>query len=295
LFLAHRAGVKLQVVLPTRSITGPINEHNDWEDLAYEAYDLNRDGYRRAGKLDLFNAAAVDYLSSLANELASFSVDGLLLGTDFVYEPLEVMSSSAVKYAALKLDADINPANMYKKLGKGPSGRVIQEYSDLFLKWAGLKRDRLLIDYDSIRTSARRANGSITFGLAIPVVYPLATPVVMLSLFAFDMDAYRRKDADYFLASINYRDLQEQQNLNNRQATELVTRVARAVFTAVKDGQKIIIVLPMTEQLTEKNLQFSEIEEINGLIKNVGDMGISYVIKTETELNPQFTSKLFKK
>lgn len=117
----------------------------------------------------------------------------------------------------------------------------------------------------------------------------------MLSLFAFDMDAYRRKDADYFLASINYRDLQEQQNLNNRQATELVTRVARAVFTAVKDGQKIIIVLPMAEQLTEKNLRFSEIEEINGLIKNVGDMGISYVIKTETELNPQFTSKLFKK
>jgi hypothetical protein len=46
MFLAYRAGVKLQVVLPTRSITGPINEHDDWEDLAY---DLNRDRYRRAG------------------------------------------------------------------------------------------------------------------------------------------------------------------------------------------------------------------------------------------------------
>jgi hypothetical protein len=109
------------------------------------------------------------------------------------------------------------------------------------------------------------------------------------------MDAFRRKAADYVLASINYGDLQEQQNLNNRQTTELVTRVARAVFTAVKDCQKIIIVLPMTEQLTEKNLRFSDIEEINGLIRNVGDIGISYVIKTETELNPQFTNKLFKK
>jgi hypothetical protein len=123
----------------------------------------------------------------------------------------------------------------------------------------------------TFRTSALKANGSIAFKLAIPIHYLLATPVEMLTLFASDMYAYRRKDADYFLASINYRDLQEQQNLNNRQTTELVTRVAWAVFTAVRDGQKIIIVLPMTEQLTAKSLQFSEIEEINGLIRNVGD------------------------
>jgi hypothetical protein len=83
-------------------------------------------------------------------------VDGLLLGTVFVYEPLEGMRSSALKYASLKLDIDINPANMYKKLGKGPTGMVIQEYSDLFLKWAGLKRDRLLIEPHTGRQHAER-------------------------------------------------------------------------------------------------------------------------------------------
>lgn len=291
-FLSHQAGIGLYVVLPTRTMPGPISDHDDWED---RKYDLNSDGYRRAGKLDLFNTAAVDYLASLARELASFSVDGLLLGTDLAYEPLEGMSRIAAKFASIKLDADIDPANMYKKLGKGPSGRFIQEYSDLFLKWAGLKRDRLVTVFDTIRTAARKANGSLRFGLAIPVVYPVTTPVEMLSLFAFDMDAYRRKDTDYFLASIEYRDLQEQLNLNYRQATELVTRVARSVFTAAKDGQKVIVVLPMTERLTGKYLRFSEIEEINGLIRNIGETGIGYVIKPDTELNPQFTSKLFKK
>jgi hypothetical protein len=291
-FLAHQAGVKLQVVLPTRGLTGPIIDHEDWED---RAYDLNSDGYRRANKLDLFNPEVVDYLAGLAKKISSYSVDGLLLGTDFIYEPLEGMSRAAAKFAKVKLNADIEPADMYKKLGKSPEGRFIQEYSDLFLKWAVVKRDRLLTVYDSIKTAARKANGSVTFGVAIPVVYPLATPRDMLSRLSFDLDEYRKKDADYYLVSIDYRSLQEAQNLNYRQATEMVSRVSRSVFTAAKDGRKVIIILPMTERLTAKSLRLSEIEEMSSVVRSVGDMGVGFVIKAETELSPQFTNKLFKK
>jgi len=290
-FLAHHVGVKLQVVLPTRGLTGLIIDHEDWED---RAYNLNSDGYRRAGKLDLFNAEVVDYLSGLVKDLASYSVDGLLLGTDFIYEPLEGMSRTAAKSASAKLDAGIEPADMYKKLGKGPDGWFIQEYSDLFLKWTGVKRDRLLTVYETLRMAARKANGSITFGLAIPVVYPVTTPLDMLRLFSFDMDEYRKKGADYYLASVDYHSLQEQRNLNYRQTTEMVTRVTRAVFTMVKEGRKVIVLLPMTEQLTAKSLRSLEIEEINNVVKSVGEVGIGYSIKAETELSPKFTNKLFK-
>jgi hypothetical protein len=291
-FLAHQTGARLLIVLPARNMPGWIRLHEEWED---RAYDLNEDSYRRTGKLDLFNTEAVEALAALSKDLASFSVDGLILGADFFYAPLEGMSRTASKFAQVKLDADIDPSDMYKKLGKGPSGRYIQEYSDLFLKWAGLKRDRLLTVYDAIKAAARKGNSAITVGISIPVDYPLNTPVEMLQRFAVDLDAYRRKDADHFQAVIDYRELQEQRNLNYRQATELASRVARSVYTAVKDGQKVIIVLPMTERLTARSLRFSEIEEINGLVRSIGETGFGYVIKPETELTPAFTGKLFRK
>jgi hypothetical protein len=51
----------------------------------------------------------------------------------------------------------------------------------------------------------------------------------------------------------------------------------------------------MTEQLTGKPLRFNEIEEINGLVKAAGETGLGYVVKTDTELKPEFINKLFRR
>jgi hypothetical protein len=291
-FFAHQVGVKIHIVLPTRLIPGPLNDHDDWED---RAYDLNGDGYRRTGKLDLFNKAVVEYLAEITRKVASYSVDGILLGADFNYEPLEGMSRAAATFASSKLNANIEPANMYKKMGKGPEGRFIEVYSELFLKWAGVKRDRLVTVFETMKAAARKSNVSLTFGLTVPVVYPMTSSLDMLTRFSFDLDEYRKKGVDYYLAAIDYREMQEKKNFSYRQATEAVSHVCRAMFSLAKDGRRIIIVLPMTERLTAKSLRHSEIEEMYALARSVANMGVGFVIKSDTELDSQFTSRLFKK
>ena len=290
-FLAHHAGIKLQVVLPTRSIPGPIAAHGEWEDLAY---DLNKDGYKNTGKLDLFNTKAVSYLTDLAKEIASYSIDGLLLGADFSYEPLEGMSRAASSFASSKLNATIEPANLYLTLGKGPEGRFIQEYSTLFHRWTVVKRDRLLTVFELIRSSVRKSNTSAAIGITIPVVYPLASQADMLTRFAIDVEEYRKRNADYFLAPTDYRYLQEQKQLDYMQAIEEVSRISRSAFSMVKDGRRIIVVLPMTERLTGKPLRSTEIEEVYNIVRSAGNIGVGLMIKSDTELNGKFTTKLLK-
>ncbi|MHB8844129.1 MAG: hypothetical protein ACYC7L_05210 [Nitrospirota bacterium] len=291
-FLAHQSGIKLFVVLPTRKLPGPIALHAEWED---RRYDIANDAYQLSGKLDLFNQAAVSYLAVIAKELASFSVDAVILGEDFRYEPVDGMSRTASKFAAMKLDADIDPASMYRKISKGPDGPVVTEYSDLFVKWTRLKRDRLLEVYETIRTAARSANGDARFGLAVPVDYPVLEPADALSAYAFDWESYRRQETDLFLAVIPYREIQEARSMAYRQVIEMVSRIARSVLSASKNGLRVVLVVPMTERLTAKSLRYSEIEEITGLLRAGGETGIGYEIKADTLLNKEFTSKLFKK
>ena len=291
-FLAHQSGIKLFVVLPTRKLPGPIALHSDWED---RRYDIANDSYQDSGKLDLFSQAAVSYLAAIAKELAAFSVDAVILGDDFHYAPVDGMSRTASRFAAIKLDADIDPATMYRKIVKGPEGPVVTEYSELFLKWTRLKKDRLLNVYETIRTAARTGNGSIRFGLAVPVDYPVREPADILASHAFEMESYRKQEADLFLAVIPYRDIQEARSMAYRQVTEMVSRIARSVLSASKDGTRVILVVPMTERLTAKSLRYSEIEEITGLLRAGGEAGIGYEIKADTPLSKEFTNKLFKK
>jgi len=56
-------------------------------------YALGSGTVQSTGKLDLFNREAVEYLASLAKEIASYSVDALLLGPDFYYSPVEGIGS----------------------------------------------------------------------------------------------------------------------------------------------------------------------------------------------------------
>lgn len=291
-FLAHQSGIQLFVVLPARKLPGPIALHADWED---RRYDIANDSYQPSGKLDLFNQAAVSYLAAVAKELAAFSVDAVILGDDFHYAPVDGLSRTASRFASIKLDADIDPARMYRKIVKGPDGPVVTEYSELFVKWTRLKKDRLLNVYETIRTAARTANGTIRFGLVVPVDYPVREPADILTSHAFEMEAYRKQEADLFLAVIPYRDIQEARSMAYRQVTEMVSRIARAVLTASKDGARVILVVPMTERLTAKNLRFSEIEEITSLLRAGGETGIGYEIKADTPLSKEFTNKLFKK
>jgi len=289
-YLAHQAGFKLHIVLPTRVFPGILSQHSDWEDAQYA---LGSGTVQSTGKLDLFNPAAMEYVASLAKEIASYSVDALLLGADFMYTPVEGIGPAAREQTLIELKWAPDPRMLYRKVVRGSDGPVIEEYGEYYRRWTELKRDRLLNVFSHIRKVARAVNAGMKFGIPIPVVIPVSTEDRIFTQYAYDMSAFRKLDCDYYWTAIEYRDIKSRQNLTYRQTLEQLSRIANSAIKAVKLPNRVIVTLQATSE-TGTMIPMFEMEEITGLVRSSGETGIAYIIGPETTVNRTLMKKMFK-
>ena len=288
-YLAHQAGMKIHIVLPTRKLAGILSQHSDWED---NQYDLGQGTVTSTGKLDLFNKAVVEYLTSLAKEIASYSVDGLLLGPDFHYSPVEGIGTAASEHAVTDLKWAPDPRLLFKKVRRGSEGPIIEEYGEYYGRWTSFKRDRLLYVFDQIRKAGRSANAGLKIGVPIPLVVPVSTDDRIFNQFAYDMNAFRKLNCDYYWTAIDYRDIKRKQNLTYRQTMEQLSRRAYSAITTVKSPDQVILALQAITE-TGAMIPMFEMEEISVLVKNAGETGIAYIIGPEATISRTFMKKIF--
>jgi hypothetical protein len=289
-YLAHQAGLKLHVVLPTRQFPGIIAQHKDWEDIQY---DLGSGTVQATGKLDLFNREAVEYVASLAREIASYSVDALLLGPDHYYAPVEGIGPAAREQTMADLKWAPDPRMLFKKVNSGPDGIIIEAYGEYYTRWTALKRDRLLYVFEQIRKAGRSVNAGLKIGIPIPVVMPVTAADRIFTQFAYDMNAFRKLNSDYYWTAIEYRDIKSKQNLSYRQTKEQLSRIANSAATAVKLPEQVIIALQATTE-AGKVIPLFEMEEITELARSSGETGIAYIIGPDAVVNRPFMKKMFK-
>ncbi|MEK6744600.1 MAG: hypothetical protein AABZ15_13380 [Nitrospirota bacterium] len=290
-YLAHQAGLKLHIVLPTRQIPGILSQHSEWED---NQYALGSGTVQSTGKLDLFNKAAVDYLASLAKEIASYSVDALLLGSDFNYAPTEGIGPAAREQTMIDLKWAPDPRALFKKVSRGAEGPIIEEYGEHYGKWTAFKRDRLVYVFEQIRKAARSVNGGLKIGIPIHVVMPVTAEDKIFKQFAYDINSFRKLNSDYYWTAIEYRDIKTNQNLTYRQAIELLSRMAMSAITAVKIPDQVILALQATTE-TGSVIPMFEMEEITELVRRSDTTGIAYIIGPDATVNRTFMKKIFRK
>ncbi len=289
-YLAHQAGLKIHVVLPTRQFPGILSQHKNWEDTQYA---LGSGTVQSTGKLDLFNRAAVEFVASLAREIASYSVDALLLGPDFYYTPVEGIGPAAREQIMIDLKWAPDPRTLFRKVIRGPDGPIIEEYGEHYGKWTALKRDRLLYVFDQIRIAGRSVNAGLKIGIPIPIVMPVTTADKIFTQFAYDMNAFRKLNSDYYWTAIEYRDIKSKQNLSYRQTMELLSRMAKSAITAVRLPDQVILALQATTE-TGKVIPLFEIEEITELARSSGETGIAYIIGPDATVNRTLMKKVFR-
>ena len=120
-YLAHQAGLRIYFILPVRNIPTVLADHPSWEDMRY---DLQSGTTQPTGRLNLFNQEVVAYLSALFKDLASYSIDGILLGEDFYYSETEGMQSNALedyknRYNAALVPGGPSPASGAERTAPG--------------------------------------------------------------------------------------------------------------------------------------------------------------------------------
>lgn len=289
-YLAHASGLKIFFVLPARGWTAALREHPEWEDMRY---DLNSGTLQTTGKLDLFQPDAVDYLVKLYRAVASYSIDGILLGEDFYYRDTEGMSTAAMEEYKKRYGVALITGRALARVGSETDGPAVLEYGDGFREWTELKKERLAGALQSIMTAALKVNGDIKFG--IPLKGPeLEHPDEALSKFAFDVNALRAFNVDFYWMPISHRDIRESKRLNYKKSMEELARIAQAATAMVQEPCKALIVI-QTTAVSGKILPFSEIEEATTLVRKSGEPCIAYMINQNRTLPVALTRKLFKR
>ena len=289
-YLIHQAGLHVFVIMPTRRDPAAIRDHPEWED---RQYDLAMNSHRGTGLLDLFQTAVLEHLAEQSREIASYAVDGILLGEDFRYGIGDGLGKTAVSIVERSLKVKISAKTLFITVDRKAEPPVIEEYGAGFWTWTEEKRDRLIDAYETIRANARSVNPGIKVGVPVPIVVPVATPSELLARHAFDGSAYRKIDADHYWASIDYRSTKVEQQLSFAESVQLLSRSAYAAISSIKDLDRMTFVLQATFA-SGTALPLSEIEQATNLVRHAGRTGIVYSITPRAIPSAALTNKMFR-
>lgn len=289
-FLSHHAGLKLFIIVPSRRNDAVFREHPDWEDLRY---DLSSGTIQSTDKLDLSLQPVQEYLVKVFKEVASYSVDGILLGEDFIYEDTEGMSPALLDSYQRKFGSSLIPGNAFLKVNEDTGAPVVEEYGESFWNWAEMKNTLLTGLMHDIAKGCRSVNKAVQIGMTVPLEGFISTKESMVR-YSYDLNAFRKTGVDYYWIPIRHREFRMRQNLSYKKSMEILAKIVRSTMSMVKEPAKVILAV-QTSTTSGRILPFSEIEEATSLIKQAGNTGMAFMVTPETPLPATLTKKLFKR
>ncbi len=288
-FFAHAAGMRLFVVLPTRSLSSVLRTHPDWEDKSYE---LRSGTVERNGKIDLFNPYVIVYFSDLVRDIAEYCVDGVLLDEDFFYADTEGLSGPALQRFKQKYGVPFMPRKALARFGHREKARPVELYGEEFWKMADLKKNVLQLLLKNMVQSSRSVNKDFKFGIGIHISGLFLQKKELLAWYSHDLDSFAKGNADFFWLTVSHRGLDRQQDWNYKKSLEMVSRKVVSTETLIKEPAKIVIAIQTV--MSGKLLSLTEIEEVSMQIKKAGDPGLAFMVDTDAQLPTEFTKKMFR-
>jgi len=290
-FLSHKEGLRIYVVLPTRFDSSALKAHPEWEDIRY---DLESGTLKATGSMDLANPQVLAHLVKRFKEVAAFSVDGILLDEDFRYASTEGLSSSILKEYTRKYGSPFAAKKVFAKVSTEITEMDRGTFDASYWQWSELKRDAVVNAAQELGKACRAVQSAIKFG--IPLHVPGGEmPQQALARFAYDMNAFRKLDVDfYWFAFRSFEDEGTGGRSYKKKNFEYFSRLVKAASTMQKDPLKMIIAIPATA--SGKMLPLFEIEDTTALALQAGKTtGIAYIVEQTAVPPAALTKKLFKR
>jgi hypothetical protein len=289
-FLAHKAGLAIFVILPIRDMEWALEEHPEWADVRYEQGSVSGE---RTGKLDIFNPNVIVYLSDFYKNVALYSVDGILLGEDFSYGDSEGAGAIVLEKYKQKYGSELHPGKALARAHDEKEALRTQDYGEGFWNWSNLKKDVLILLLKNIMQSSRTVNNKVRF--AIPLhVSGFPQKEELLARFSYDMEAFKKMGVSLYWIAIPHRDIREKQNLSYNKSMEVLSRTVNSAKYMIHDESKMVIAI-QTASKSGQILPNSEIEEAVEMVKHAGEPGIAFMVDGDTLITAALTKKTFKR
>lgn len=287
-FLSHQAGLRIYVVLPTRLDNHALEKHPEWEDFRY---DLRSGNLQPTGSMDLANPQVVAHLVKRFKEVAAFSIDGILLDEDFRYDRMEGMSAAIRSAYLRKYGTTLSAKKVFENVSAETAETSGVSFGASFWQWSELKRDAVVNAARELGKACRAVQRTIKFG--IPLHVPGGeTPQLALARFAYDMNAFRKLDIDFYWFELRSNG-KGQGGRSYKKDFEQFSRRVKASSAMEQNPAKIIVVVPAT--VSGRVLPLFEIEDTTALARQTGKTtGIAYLIEHTAIPPAALTRKLFR-
>jgi len=284
-FLAHKTRLKIYVAVLTRRDTDLLSSHPQWED---RRYDLESRSLRTDAALNLFRPDVVAHLVSTVQNIARYSVDGILMDEDFTYEDTDGMSREVFAAYQKKYEKEPVPKKLFASVQKTGASYHVAEYGEGFENLMRMKLDRLGEVFKALKDASRSENKDIQFG--VPLRFSGYENILgTLPHYTRIVHAFKRADPDFYWIVIPHRD---KYGLSYKQGMESIARAAKIIATAVEDRDKAVVVISMMNK-DGRLLAYTELEEATDMVRMNGISTVVYRVKKNLALPVPIMRKLF--
>ncbi|HWR73262.1 MAG TPA: family 10 glycosylhydrolase [Nitrospirota bacterium] len=284
-FLAHKTRLKIYVTVSTRRDVELLRSHPQWED---RRYDLESRSLKTEAALDLFRPEVVAHLVNTVQNIARYSVDGILMDEDFTYEETDGMSREVFAAYQKKYAKEPVPKKLFVKVERMGTSYRVAEYGEGFENLIRMKLDRLGEVFKALKDASRSENRDVQFG--VPLRFSGYENILgTLPHYTRLVRAFKRAEPDFYWIVIPHRD---KEGLSYKQGMESVARAAKIIATAVEEKDKAVVVLSMMNK-DGRLLAYTELEEATDMVRTSGISSVVYRVKKELGLPVPITRKLF--
>lgn len=286
-FLAHRARLKIHFILPVRTDREALDSHPEWEDRRYDAASGT---LQPSGTLNLFHPGVSRYLSDAVKSLASFFVDGIVLGDDLPYAEAEGFGEEMFEAYRRTYGSRFEPRRAFLPARRTGGEQKAGEYGEDYGRFSRLRQERLAAFVNELRSAARSVNPDIT--MAVPVRFQgYRDPFAALAVYTREVKAFRAADPDFFWIAIPHR---ESEGLNYKEGMQALARSVTMISQAIPGSCRAVVFLPLINP-AGRMLAPTEIEESADMARRGGDPCIVYQTRHDRALYHAVMQKLLRR
>jgi hypothetical protein len=191
---AHKRHLKVFAWMSVRQMNWKVHADPGWADLQYDPRTM---GLIPTQALDLFQPAVRDYITALYQDLAGYSLDGIVFGDDLFYKTEEGLG----EIARQQFTRDFGEVFLPKVLHQ-PS---LMASHDVFWKWIGWKSRQVYHFLNVLKQDTRKTHPSLQFGLMLSEKSVL-NPLQSLTKQSQDLLEAKRQMFDYYVIAAELTD-----------------------------------------------------------------------------------------
>lgn len=211
---AHRHHLRVFAWMSVRQMEWKLRSNPKWADLKYDPRKMS---LSTSEMMDLFQPVTRDYIMSLYQDLASYSIEGIMFGDDLFYKAEEGLGEGAQRQFMQDFGESFPPKVLQQTSRTGIS-------SSVFWRWVGWKSRQASYFLDELKQAVKKANPSLQLGVFLSEEAVL-NPVQALARNSQDLLEVKHLMLDYYVIDV---DLSHAQDISKNVSAHLSQLVARS-------------------------------------------------------------------